>query len=127
MMEALKIELKMISKSDAVYATTKIHKDEAKYLLEQINKPDLSIDTSLRHLVVNKDKLDFDHLMALGGIVASCKEDDTYTSILSIDKCIEYLKENSSKINSSQQEGLFDLNDEVTRWLSSEGFPGVDD
>lgn len=42
-------------------------------------KPVLTIDKALKHLVINQDKLDYDQLLALGGIIAARKENGTYT------------------------------------------------
>lgn len=58
---------------------------------------------------MNKDKLDQDHLMALGGIIASCKGDKTNPQDLDIDKCIKYLKENKKNISGKQHSQLLDL------------------
>ena len=64
---------------------------------------ELTIDNSLRCLVLNKEKLDHDHLMALGGIIASRKEDKKHEQDLTINKCIDYLFNRGTNDFTSEQ------------------------
>lgn len=66
--------------------------------------PDITTDSAVRHLIDSTEKLDHDHLLALGGIIAARKEDGTYKT--NISRSIEYLKENKPKMSSEQFKAL---------------------
>ena len=93
-MKLIKVELERISKSDTPYSTTRIFRDEAKYLLEKINKPDLSIDKCIDYLKVNSSNLNREQVILFQSINVNCsctvcpecKEPDTAGFFCS--KCI---------------------------------------
>ncbi len=67
--------------------------------------PDITTDAAVRHLIDSTEKLDYDHLLALGGIIAARKEDGTYKT--NISRSIEYLKANMDKVSDSEFNELY--------------------